>query len=72
MMSSETQEILDIFEKLPEAKRLEMTDFGRFLLAHTERMTGVETTERWLTTAKGAAKPGVTTDAMMTLTRGEL
>jgi hypothetical protein len=71
-MSSETQEMLDIFEKLPEAKRSEMTDFGRFLLAQNERTTGVEATQRWLATARGAAKQGIATEAIMALTRGEL
>ena len=32
-MSTETQELLRICEQLPEAKRLEVTDFARFLLA---------------------------------------
>jgi hypothetical protein len=39
-MSSETQEVLDICEQLPEAKRLEVADFARFLLAR-------EGDERW-------------------------
>ena len=32
-MSSEAQELLRTFEQLPEAKRIEVTDFARFLLA---------------------------------------
>jgi hypothetical protein len=32
-MSNETQELLIICEQLPEAKRLEVADFARFLLA---------------------------------------
>lgn len=32
-MSSETQELIRICEALPEAKRAEVTDFARFLLA---------------------------------------
>jgi hypothetical protein len=32
-MSTETQELIRICEKLPEAKRAEVTDFARFLLA---------------------------------------
>lgn len=32
-MSVETQELLSICEQLPEAKRVELTDFARFLLA---------------------------------------
>ena len=32
-MSKETQELIRICEALPEAKRVEVTDFARFLLA---------------------------------------
>ena len=32
-MSVETQELLSICEQLPEAKRVEVADFARFLLA---------------------------------------
>ena len=32
-MSTETQELIRICEALPEAKRVEVTDFARFLLA---------------------------------------
>jgi hypothetical protein len=32
-MSSDTQELIRICEALPEAKRVEVTDFARFLLA---------------------------------------
>jgi Protein of unknown function (DUF2281) len=32
-MSGETQELIDICEQLPEAKRIEVADFARFLLA---------------------------------------
>jgi hypothetical protein len=32
-MSAQTQELLSICEQLPEAKRVELTDFARFLLA---------------------------------------
>ncbi len=39
-MSSETQELLSICEQLPAAKRLEVADFARFLLAR-------EGDERW-------------------------
>jgi hypothetical protein len=39
-MSVETQELLSICEQLPEAKRVEVTDFARFLLAR-------EGDERW-------------------------
>jgi uncharacterized protein YbaA (DUF1428 family) len=32
-MSTETQELIETFEKLPEAKRIEVADFAKFLLA---------------------------------------
>jgi hypothetical protein len=32
-MSIETQDVVDICEQLPEAKRIEVADFARFLLA---------------------------------------
>ncbi|HWE95795.1 MAG TPA: DUF2281 domain-containing protein [Tepidisphaeraceae bacterium] len=32
-MSVETEELLSICEQLPEAKRIEVADFARFLLA---------------------------------------
>jgi hypothetical protein len=71
-MSSDTQELVNTYEKLPQAQRVEVTDFARFLLAKLG--TGAaqaEAVERWLSTARGAAKPGVTTDQVMDLTRGE-
>jgi len=70
-MSTETQELLNICEQLPQAKRVELTDFARFLLAKNENAMPLETTERWLATPRGAAKPGVTTDEVMAMTRGE-
>jgi hypothetical protein len=39
-MNVETQELLSICEQLPEAKRVEVADFARFLLAR-------EGDERW-------------------------
>ena len=39
-MSTQTQELIQICEQLPEAKRVEVTDFARFLLAQ-------EGDERW-------------------------
>jgi hypothetical protein len=39
-MSTETQELLNICEQLPEAKRVEVADFARFLLAQQDD-------ERW-------------------------
>jgi hypothetical protein len=39
-MSTETQELIRICESLPEDKRVELTDFARFLLARQDE-------ERW-------------------------
>jgi len=39
-MSTETQELVNICEQLPEAKRVEVADFARFLLAQ-------QSDERW-------------------------
>jgi hypothetical protein len=70
-MSGETQELLTICEQLPAAQRAEVADFARFLLARNGDAATQGATERWLATARGAAKPGVTTDQVMALTRGE-
>ena len=39
-MSTEAQELIQIFESLPEGKRAEVADFARFLLARQDD-------ERW-------------------------
>jgi hypothetical protein len=39
-MSTETRELIEICEQLPEAKRIEVTDFARFLLSQ-------QSDERW-------------------------
>ncbi len=39
-MSTDTQQLIEICEQLPEAKRVEVADFARFLLAQ-------EGDERW-------------------------
>jgi hypothetical protein len=70
-MSVETQELLRICEQLPEAKRIEVTDFARFLLAKNQGVVPQGAVEQWLAGARGAAKPGVTTDEVIGLTRGE-
>jgi hypothetical protein len=71
-MSSETQQLVEICERLPEAQRAEVADFARFLLAKTQGSTSPnDAADRWLSTARGAAKPGVTTNQVMALTRGE-
>jgi hypothetical protein len=33
LMSSDTRELIEICDQLPQAKRVEVTDFARFLLA---------------------------------------
>jgi hypothetical protein len=70
-MSAETEELLRICEQLPEAKRVELADFARFLLAGSGVAAPQGAVERWLAAARGAARPGVTTDEVMALTRGE-
>ena len=70
-MNAETDELLSICEQLPEAKRVEVADFARFLLARNGDAASQGVMERWLATARGAAKPGLTTDEVMGLTRGE-
>lgn len=70
-MSGTTQELLEICERLPEAQRMEVADFARFLLARTGDAASAEATQRWLAGASGAAKQGVSTDQVLTITRGE-
>ena len=71
-MSAEAEELLRICEQLPEAKRVELAEFARFLLAGGNGAGAPQgAVERWLAGARGAAKAGVTTDEVMALTRGE-
>jgi hypothetical protein len=71
-MSSETKQLVEICERLPEAQRAEVADFARCLLAKNQSSALYnDVAERWLSTARGAAKPGVTTDQVMALTRDE-
>ena len=70
-MSAETKELVSVCEQLPEAKRIEVTDFARFLLAKNQGAIAQGAVERWLAGARGAANTGVTTDEVMSLTRGE-
>ena len=51
-MSAQTQELLSICEQLPEAKRIEVTDFARFLLARQ----GDERWEQIIAEAKSRPK----------------
>ena len=70
-VSTETRELLEICEQLPADKRAEVADFARFLLARSRDAAPGGAVDRWLATARGAARPGVTTDEVMNLTRGE-
>jgi len=45
-MSGETRELIELCEQLPEAKRVEVADFARFLLAQ-QSAAGVDGDERW-------------------------
>jgi hypothetical protein len=70
-MSTETRELIEICEQLPADKRVQVADFARFLLARDRGAAPAGAVGRWLATARAAAKPGVTTDEVMALTRGE-
>jgi hypothetical protein len=71
-MSTDTQELIRTFEQLPVAKRVEVADFARFLLAQNQGAAPQQQAmERWLGSARGAACTGITTDQVMALTRGE-
>jgi hypothetical protein len=71
-MSTDTKQLIEICEQLPQAQRVEVADFARFLLTkNRDTAPRREATERWLASAYGAAKPGITTDQVMALTRGE-
>ena len=70
-MSVETKELLSICEQLPQAKRAEVVDFARSLLDRNGDAASRGAMERWLATARGVATPGLTTDEVMSLTRGE-
>ena len=69
-MSPDTQDLIRLCERLPERERAEVADFARFLLAKAEA-TDARAVEQWLASAVGAATPGVTTDDVMRLTRGD-
>jgi hypothetical protein len=71
-MSADVQELIRTYEQLPEAKRVEVADFARFLLVKDQDDAARrEATEGWLADARGGAKRGITTDQVMALTRGE-
>jgi hypothetical protein len=70
-MSTETRELIELCERLPAAQRAEVADFARFLLSRNAAGASQRAVERWLAPALGAAKPGVMTDEVTALTRGE-
>src|SRR4051812_12242772 len=43
VMSSDTQELINLCEQLPDAERAEVADFARFLLARQEETSGART-----------------------------
>jgi hypothetical protein len=55
-MSSETQELLEICEQLPDVERAEVADFARFLLAKRKNILNED--EAWeRTIADGRRRP---------------
>ncbi len=71
-MSTDTKQLIEICEQLPQAQRVEVAEFARLLLAKSRDATSrSEVTQRWLAGARGAARAGMTTDQVMALTRGE-
>jgi len=70
-MSTQTKELIDICERLPEKQQAELADFARHLLQTNEEVSQSDAAERWLATATGAAIAGVTTKHLMALSRDE-
>jgi hypothetical protein len=70
-MSVEARELIELCERLSAAERAEVADFARFVLARNAAGASQGAMERWLASARGAAKPRVTTDEVMAWTRGE-
>jgi hypothetical protein len=65
---SSIAEIENAIEKLPAPQVDELADWLKALRA---RRTTPAPVESWLQHARGAARPGETTEKIMTLTRGE-
>ncbi len=61
-------EIEDAIEKLPAPQLEELADW---LEALRQKRTACPVVEDWLRRARGAARPGETTEKIMALTRGE-
>ena len=61
-------EIEDAIEKLPSPL---VEELAVWIDAHRARRAAPQSLESWLQHARGAARPGVTTESIMALTRGE-
>ena len=61
-------EIEKAIEHLPAPQ---VEELARWLEAYRAQRCSTTSTEKWLGQARGAARPGATTDEIMTLTRGE-
>lgn len=62
------EEIEDAIEKLPQS---EVEELAKWLEALRMRRAAVPPIERWLDQARGAANPGVTTEKVLAITRGD-
>lgn len=72
VMSTTTRELLDICERLPDAERIEVVGFAKALLERRQTPESRKAAfDKWIEKARGAGKPGVTTDQIMEMTRGE-
>ena len=61
-------EIEDAIEKLPSPQ---VEELAVWIQAFRVRRAAPQSLEGWLQPARGAARPGETTENIMTLTRGE-
>lgn len=65
-------EIESAVDQLPPAQQRELYEFlGARLEARPKKLRSPEEFEAWLKTARGVSVSGMTTDEMMTMTRGE-
>jgi hypothetical protein len=67
-MMKTISEIEDAIEKLPSPQ---VAELAAWIEAFRVRAPAPQSLERWLERARGAARPGATTDNIMALTRGE-
>lgn len=68
MMNTVT-EIEDAIEKLPSPQ---VEELAAWMEAFRARRAAPQAVEAWLERARGAARPGVTTESIMAHTRGEV